>query len=268
MKELWVLYDEVFQLWWQLWRYIQRQRWCGSTWYSNCFDQVQHCGMYLQANWCTSHSSQAPRKFAKQLILLVCMKWLRALPWGWESWRTIRTAAHGSRTILWCTDAAQLEERNIAVTDEEKAAFVEKVYRPYLQSVTDHINGRMESTGLVSSMSVLTHAIFLMKKKVCLIMAWRRWNTHKVLRHYAKSPTQSNGRFIKTWHWAWWNRIRVEAFQQVIFVKHKGSSLQQVLSQLLGSSDIAGAFPNLAKLTWKSYPWQQPLLGAPSEVWR
>ena len=52
------------------------------------------------------------------------------------------------------TDAAQLGERNIAVTDEEKAAFVEKVYHPYLQSVTDHINGRMECTELVSSMSV------------------------------------------------------------------------------------------------------------------
>ena len=52
------------------------------------------------------------------------------------------------------TDAVQLGERNIAVTDEEKAASVEKVYHPYLQCVIDHINGRMESTELISFMSV------------------------------------------------------------------------------------------------------------------
>ena len=52
------------------------------------------------------------------------------------------------------TDAAQIGGRNIAVTDEEKAGFVEKVYRPYLQSVNDHINGRMVSTELISFMSV------------------------------------------------------------------------------------------------------------------
>ena len=32
------------------------------------------------------------------------------------------------------------------------------------------------------------------------------------------------------------------------FVKHEGSSLQEDLSWLLGSSDLAAAFPNLAKL--------------------
>ena len=52
------------------------------------------------------------------------------------------------------TDTAQLGERNIAVTDEDKTAFVEKVYCPYLQSFIDCINGRMESTELNSFMSV------------------------------------------------------------------------------------------------------------------
>ena len=51
-------------------------------------------------------------------------------------------------------DASQLGGRNIAVTDELMAAFVVKVYHQYLQSVINHINGGMESTELISSMSV------------------------------------------------------------------------------------------------------------------
>ena len=52
------------------------------------------------------------------------------------------------------TDNLQLGAKKIVVTEEEKAGFLQKVYRPYLQSVIDHINGRMESTDFLSSMSV------------------------------------------------------------------------------------------------------------------
>ena len=52
------------------------------------------------------------------------------------------------------TDTAQLGSRSIVVTEEEKSVFLHKVYRPYLQSVIDHITARMESNDLISSMSV------------------------------------------------------------------------------------------------------------------
>ena len=52
------------------------------------------------------------------------------------------------------TDDAQLWEKHIVVLEEEKSEFLYKVYRPYLQSVIDHINVRMESTELISAMSV------------------------------------------------------------------------------------------------------------------
>ncbi|KAI6658864.1 E3 SUMO-protein ligase [Oopsacas minuta] len=45
-------------------------------------------------------------------------------------------------------------EKHIVVLEEEKSEFLHKVYRPYLQSVIDHINVRMESTELISAMSV------------------------------------------------------------------------------------------------------------------
>lgn len=45
------------------------------------------------------------------------------------------------------------------------------------------------------------------------------------------------------------HRIRAEIFfRQLMFMQHKRSSLQQVLSALLSSSSIRAPFPNLAKL--------------------
>ena len=37
---------------------------------------------------------------------------------------------------------------------QEKAMFLQRVYCPYLQSVIDHIKVRMESSDLISSMSL------------------------------------------------------------------------------------------------------------------
>ena len=38
--------------------------------------------------------------------------------------------------------------------EEEKNLFLHKVYCPYMQNVVDHINGRMESTDLISAMFI------------------------------------------------------------------------------------------------------------------
>lgn len=48
----------------------------------------------------------------------------------------------------------QLLDRNIEVTKEEKSRFIEKVYKPYIQSVVDHISERMKSTDLISSIVI------------------------------------------------------------------------------------------------------------------
>ena len=51
------------------------------------------------------------------------------------------------------SDPTQLGMKEIDVTDAMKGDFEQNVYRPYLQSVIDHVNGRMESTDLISAMS-------------------------------------------------------------------------------------------------------------------
>ena len=48
------------------------------------------------------------------------------------------------------SDNALLGSRNILITAEEKASFIQQVY----ESVIDHINARLESTDFISSMSV------------------------------------------------------------------------------------------------------------------
>ena len=49
------------------------------------------------------------------------------------------------------TNPSQLGARNIDLTESMKACFLQKVYRPYIQSV---IGGRLGSTDLIASMSV------------------------------------------------------------------------------------------------------------------
>lgn len=52
------------------------------------------------------------------------------------------------------TDDNLLGAKEIVVTSEEKDDFLQNIYRPYIQSVIDHINSRLESSDLISSISV------------------------------------------------------------------------------------------------------------------
>ena len=73
-------------------------------------------------------------------------KWLREL-------KDKVAAVHGLRTTLCRSVMLHNLEQKICVTDEEKVVFAQKVYCPYLQRITDHINGRVEPIDLFSSMS-------------------------------------------------------------------------------------------------------------------
>ena len=70
------------------------------------------------------------------------------------------------------TDPSQLGTKGIDVTESMKTQFLQKVYRPYIRSVMDHIGGRLESRDLISSMSVFNFVTFpMMKKKLSDYMA-------------------------------------------------------------------------------------------------
>ena len=63
------------------------------------------------------------------------------------------------------TDNMQLGDRNIDINDTMKTQFVQKVYHPYIESVINHINNRMEKTDLIPSVAVFeTPSTFLMTR--------------------------------------------------------------------------------------------------------
>ncbi|KAI6649896.1 Zinc finger protein [Oopsacas minuta] len=125
------------------------------------------------------------------------------------------------------TDDAQLGEKHIVVLEEEKSEFLHKVYRPYLQSVIDHINVRMESTELISAMSVFDPRHLPGQKK-----NYQRGDEGISQPDIEAKETESEWKL----------------FRRLIFLQYKGRSLQFVLSRLLGNGEIYAAFPNLAKI--------------------
>ena len=48
----------------------------------------------------------------------------------------------------------QLGEHNILITEDEKDEFMRKVYRPYIQSIIDHISNKLKSSDIYSCFSV------------------------------------------------------------------------------------------------------------------
>lgn len=56
------------------------------------------------------------------------------------------------------TDNAQLGDKHIVVSEDEKLEFLNKMDQPYLQSVIDHINVRMEAV-------FVTHQLSLSQKR-------------------------------------------------------------------------------------------------------
>ena len=72
--------------------------------------------------------------------------------------KRLKEVKENSKSSTWfkdhCLVFSDHSQLGIKVTDKMKADFEQNIYRPYLQSVIDHICGRMESTDLISSMSV------------------------------------------------------------------------------------------------------------------
>ena len=149
------------------------------------------------------------------------------------------------------SDPTQLGMKEIEVTDVKKTDFERNVYRPYLQSVIDHINGRMESTDLISSMSVfdprqlpgtekeLTESDYGIEKMKNLTSFY---GCVQKITFDGKEGLSTPDIDPEDTESEW------KLFRRVIFVRHKGSSLEQFLSLLVGTADNVAAFPNLSKL--------------------
>ena len=148
------------------------------------------------------------------------------------------------------TDDAQLGAKNIVVTEEEKNLFLHKVYRPYMQSVVDHINRRMESTDLISAMSVFDPRHLPTEDKLA---GYGIEKIRTLINFYSVAQRiqfQGEVGISQPDIDAEDTESEWKLFRRVIFVRYKDSTLQEVLSTLIdsGNSDISTAFPNLAKV--------------------
>ena len=134
------------------------------------------------------------------------------------------------------------------ITEEEKGVFLQKEYRPYLQSVIDHINGRMESTDFLSSTSVFDPRHLP--------------DTEERLENYGEDKIRILTDFYgiaQRVHFYEYEAFSIpdidpedtesewKLFRRLLFRKYKSSTLQTVLSCLIGR-DISAAFSNLSKL--------------------
>ena len=72
------------------------------------------------------------------------------------------------------TDNAQFEDKHIVLLEEKIEFLFQNVYRPYIQSVIDQINGSMISTELISAMSVFDPRHLPCTEEYLHIMEWNR----------------------------------------------------------------------------------------------
>ena len=147
------------------------------------------------------------------------------------------------------SDPAQLGKKNIVVSEEDKAAFLQSIYRPYIQSVVDHIIVRMGSTDLIAAMSVFDpHHVpdtednltnYGMNKIVELTNFYGV--VQKVQYDGQEGVSQPDIDAEDT-------EAEWKLFRRLIFTQYKNNSLHEVLSKLISRGDIAAAFPNLSRL--------------------
>ena len=137
------------------------------------------------------------------------------------------------------TSPIQLGGRNIAVTDEEMAAIVVKVYHPYLQSVNWPYHWEDEVYWAHFFNVCVWHRQLHSKEEELSKYGMEKMNSHEVLQDCAKGPTQSNKRCVTTWHWPRRNRIGVESFQASYFCEAQWQLLAtSPLTIAIGSNDI------------------------------
>lgn len=147
------------------------------------------------------------------------------------------------------TDKAQLGSKEVVVTSEEEDNFLRQIYRPYIQSVIDHINGRMESSDLISSMSVFDPRHLPKTEEELSSYGEQKMKT---LIDFYSSPqkVQFEGKESVSIPDIDGDETESEwkLFRRVMFMQYKSASLQHVLSRLLENNEMAAAFPNLARL--------------------
>ena len=71
------------------------------------------------------------------------------------------------------TETSQSSLQDVSVSEADKTSFLSRIYRPYIQSVIDHISSRMESSDFFLLSQYLIQFIYLILKNLYQLMVWR-----------------------------------------------------------------------------------------------
>ena len=153
-------------------------------------------------------------------------------------------------------DPQQLGDRNLVVTEAAKQDFLKKVYRPYIQSVIDHISSRLKSSDVFSAFS-----LFDPRHLPSTEASLSEYGTEKLrtMTNFYGSKQQvtfegetgmSDPDVDPELTEAEW-----KIFRRILYSQYKDSSnldsttgLQKVTSSLLNDGTLNAGFPNLANL--------------------
>ena len=155
------------------------------------------------------------------------------------------------------TDPCQLGARNIIVSESDQDAFLRRVYRPYIQSVIDHIPSRLQSSDVFSAFSVFDPSNLPDSEES---LTFYGTENIKVLTDFYGHEQQvtfqgkighSNPDVDPEQTEAEW-----KIFRRIMFANLKTDmdgddsipSTQRVMYSLLTSDTLSSGFPNLVKL--------------------
>ena len=147
------------------------------------------------------------------------------------------------------SDQDQLGNLDITVTESDKESFVKSVYRPYIQSIIDHIYSRMKSSDIFSAFSVFSLLHIPDKEEDLSTYGTKELRTltsfygmpHCVSfqsKTAVSTPDIDQDQAEVEW----------KIFRRLLFTKFKNQTAKDVTHALVSNSTLSSAFPNLATL--------------------
>lgn len=138
---------------------------------------------------------------------------------------------------------------NVTVTESDRDSFIKSTYRPYLQSVIDHISSRMLSSDKVSAFS-LFDPLHLPKEEEDL-STYGSEKLKTLINFYGRPQkitfesktavsTPDIDQDLMEAEW--------KVFRRLLFNKFKTNTAKDVIHALMSNSTLSSAFPNLTTL--------------------
>ena len=152
------------------------------------------------------------------------------------------------RSCFRVSDPQQLGGHNISITEDEKEEFMRKVYRPYIQSVIDHISNQLKSSDVYSCFSVFDPR--LLPDDEQQLSNYGESKVQTLTDFYGRVQSVSfEGKTNRSIPGIDGDETKAEwrFFRKVLFKEYSNISMDKVISNLTNDA-IGAAFPNLVTL--------------------